>query len=961
MYCRNCGHKLEEGDKFCSSCGAKTGVENDANVSAEGAGAESIAAGAGQSQGESVLGDSKPLFEPFDFSKIDLALGIDDKQEQGEAEKKSSTVEEFDWNIHTFPGMEVEKTEDIDFNWSMPVEEPEPAPAPAPPAPPAPEPIPEPPAAKPEPAKPEQKIEPIGFTAMAQQRKEAEARAAQAKPATPKKKEEPAQQEPLSGLEERLFGELDSKTDTTRKQSEEMDKFFTFHKKNEEFQKLLDQEYEKIKSGNMLSDEMDTATVASEEKFATRKPEDPMEELFASSGVVKGYEPKPIETDVLERIEAAEAEKRAREESARLVEEEKARARKEAEEKARQEAEEKARQEAEEKARQEAEAAEEARIEAEQRARQEAEEKARQEAEAAEKARIEAAEKARQEAEAAEKAAREAEEAARLRLEADAKRVADARAAQEAAEREQARMAAREDAVATMRNMEAEEQRIKAETEAKLEEQAAKIQAEIARQEAEAAILQAEAAKKEAEEARAKALAEMQKAQQEKEAQEFIEEPPVKTKAVNKAEILAGMATATEMVERDRAFAAAEAAAKAKEKEEAESIELPDFLGHLDETEQKKAEEPAPSIDIFEELTTIEKEAEQPQEEKPQEEVLSLEDLLAEEEKGPEPIEIITADEPQAPVQEPEQIQEPEPEPVPLEPEEPEAPQQEEEPEQAEETAAEPEKKKRSASSDTAEQTPVKKEDEEEDEDDDEEEESGGKGRIVLKICLVILIILLALEVAGVVIKVAMPNSDAAKFIDSQLNKVIQMVTGDDVEYRVLAAEEDIRTEPVQDKTELIKAEMGKNKDGNIETVEYNADLKYDPQKDYENTDINLTQELADVTWYKDASDKQVYFDQAIVGAVIAYDSQRVNLVNYGDESVLNLVQKGTDLYKQLKDSAKKGGKESMKLLQIGEIRQAGSSYFVWVAEKIGGTKTKKIYQMTPEGEMMKLTASYEL
>lgn len=931
MYCRNCGHKLEEGDKFCSSCGAKTIVENDANVSSEGADAATTAAG--ESQGESVFDSSKSLFEPFDFSKIDLALGLEEKTEQEEAEKKTSTVEEFDWNIHTFPGMEVEKTEDIDFNWSMPVEEPEPVPVEKPAAP-APEPVAERPVATPEPAPPE-KVEPIGFAARPEQT-QPPAQTPKAKPAAPEKKAEPAQQEPLAGLEERLFGDLDSKTDEARKQSEEMDKFFTFHKKNEEFQKLLDQEYEKIKSGNMLSEEMDTATVASEEKFATRKPDDPMEALFASEGVVKGYEPKPIETDVLERIEAAEAEKRAKEESARLLEEEKAKARKEAEEKARKEAEEKARQEAEEKARREAEA--------------------RAEAEAA----------------AAEKAAKEAEEAARLRLEEDAKRAADAKAAQEAAEREQARMAARKDAMTAMKNMEAEEQRIKAETEAKLEEQAAKIQAEIARQEAEAAMLQAEAAKKEAEEARAKALAEMQKAEQEKQQGQVPEETPVKTKAVNKAEILAGMATATEMVERDRAFAAAEAAAKAKE--EPEPIELPDFLGHLDETEKESPKEELvqgeqeQSVDIFEELSAIEKDGNQSDdagEDQAAEDILSLEDLLAEEDKEPETLEITELDDPstqeeliQEPVQQ-EPVQE-NPASEPKEPETPEPVQPEEESEVSEEQSAKGRKQKGSVSSDTAEQMPVKKQEEEE-EDDDEEEETGGKGRIVLKICLVILIILLALEIAGVVIKVAVPNSEAAKFIDSQLNKVIQMVTGDDVEYRVLAAEEDIRTKPVQDKTELIEAEMGKNKDGNIARVEYNADLKFDPQKEYENTDINLTQELADVTWYKDASDKQVYYDQAIVGAIIAYDSQRMNLLNYGDKSVMNLVQKGTDLYKELKDSGKKSGNDSMKLLQIGEIRQAGPSYFVWVSEKIGGTQTKKIYEMTPEGEMMKLTASYEL
>lgn len=251
-------------------------------------------------------------------------------------------------------------------------------------------------------------------------------------------------------------------------------------------------------------------------------------------------------------------------------------------------------------------------------------------------------------------------------------------------------------------------------------------------------------------------------------------------------------------------------------------------------------------------------------------------------------------------------------------------------------------------------------------EDEDYEEESGGKGRIVLKICLVILIILLMMEIAGVVIKVAAPTSGAAKFIDTQLNNVIQMVTGDDsTEYSVLAATEDIRQEPIEDKTALIKAEMGKNKDGNIQSIEYNADLKFDPDKTYENTDLNLTQNLADVTWYKDANNKQVYYDQAIVGAMIAYDSQKVNLINHSDRSVLSLMKTGTDLYKEVESLGGQGATETFKSLQIGEIRQAGSLYYIWVAEKventqIGNSDKKKIYEMEPDGETMKIVASYE-
>ena len=65
-------------------------------------------------------------------------------------------------------------------------------------------------------------------------------------------------------------------------------------------------------------------------------------------------------------------------------------------------------------------------------------------------------------------------------------------------------------------------------------------------------------------------------------------------------------------------------------------------------------------------------------------------------------------------------------------------------------------------------------------EDHDEDEEEGGKGRIVLKIILALLIIILVIEVAGMAIRFLAPQSKAAEFIDTQLNKVIQLITGDE-------------------------------------------------------------------------------------------------------------------------------------------------------------------------------------
>ena len=59
-------------------------------------------------------------------------------------------------------------------------------------------------------------------------------------------------------------------------------------------------------------------------------------------------------------------------------------------------------------------------------------------------------------------------------------------------------------------------------------------------------------------------------------------------------------------------------------------------------------------------------------------------------------------------------------------------------------------------------------------------------------------------------IKFLAPQSKAAEFIDSQLNKVIQLIAGEDTEYSVIAAQ--VRTEPMEDKTDLINAQKGKNK-----------------------------------------------------------------------------------------------------------------------------------------------------
>ncbi len=669
MFCRNCGQKLADGDKFCSSCGTKTQVEDNAAAAVESVSPE-------------VKTEDKPLFEPFDFKAFgfdfsDLGLGTGTKKEETAAESKPTPpTEKFDWNTGAFPNANTAtKTEDVNFNWSLSPETPEPA------------------------------AEPEIFTAP--------------EPVWGGADDTAAQEETVSDLEAELFGDIESKADETRKQSEEIDKFFTFHKKNEEFQKILDREYEKVKTGNIITEEMNAADAASEEKFTARQPEDPMEEMFAEAGVIKGYEPKPVETDVLERIEAAEAEKRIKEEAERIAE-----------------------------------------------------------AKRAEMAAAEAQAEAPAE-EPAEETAVEAEPVA-----------ADETAAE--AETEEVEEITAEDVT---------------ETEAADETPAVEeIEAETVETEAVEAEEPAEEAP--AEELNLESVA----------ADETEEVEPVKTRQVDKAAILAEMALASEMVERDKAMAAAQGAAAAEAVVEDIKFDLPDFLGHQEaETAEEPVEEPVAVAEItFDEPVVEPVAVEEPVIDIPVEPIsfdAPVVETIMTEEPAEEPAADDTADIAFDIFEQLEGMTAPEEEEtvtahtvVLTEDSVAEILKTVEEDTTKDDTMvftahalgallAEAEQNDPDASEvvvSLEELTALEQQAAEgtlppvgavaEEAEDDEEEIQGGKGRTFLKICLVILVILLAIEIAGVAIRILAPTSGAADFIDTQLNKVFQLISDEDAD-----------------------------------------------------------------------------------------------------------------------------------------------------------------------------------
>ena len=224
MYCKKCGKKLEEGDRFCSNCGAPVPVQTPV----------------------------PDFMESFDVGR----------KEERESQRKPFHMDEMKWDLDGFPAEESPATDDIDFNWSSVLEErdnhiyrgyEE----------------------KPLPKedygifdKPEDSAQEkggsfdwnLGATMRIERpsdvvrREREEALKAEEKPEKAEEVKDETSAEAVSEPEIKDVQEEDTVPEIEELVSEQasdsshkIDKFYTFNKKNEEFQALLDQEYERLR------------------------------------------------------------------------------------------------------------------------------------------------------------------------------------------------------------------------------------------------------------------------------------------------------------------------------------------------------------------------------------------------------------------------------------------------------------------------------------------------------------------------------------------------------------------------------------------------------------------------------------------------------------------------------------------------------------------------------------------
>ena len=274
MYCKKCGKRLADGDKFCGNCGTK-----------------------------------------IDASEINIGFA-----EEEPKPKKNFDFGAFNWDLDGYPDEDKAKTEDVDFNWNTVLEE-----------------------------KKRKDIEEKSFTETIMTENElfdriqSEDNAKDASEISfnwelgsttrvekadrfesiiPKVEEKAELEIPvevseeheevkdLVDIDEALAAGLAAASSPRRS----IDKFYTFNQKNEEFQALLDQEYERLRNRIREDNEAEAIIANKEEKLeqaratwskeALEAPVDEAEETVEVAEETKA----PVEAAVEAEVEMAEAE-----------------------------------------------------------------------------------------------------------------------------------------------------------------------------------------------------------------------------------------------------------------------------------------------------------------------------------------------------------------------------------------------------------------------------------------------------------------------------------------------------------------------------------------------------------------------------------------------------------------------------------------------------------------------------
>lgn len=270
-----------------------------------------------------------------------------------------------------------------------------------------------------------------------------------------------------------------------------------------------------------------------------------------------------------------------------------------------------------------------------------------------------------------------------------------------------------------------------------------------------------------------------------------------------------------------------------------------------------------------------------------------------------------------------------------------------------------------------------------------EEEKKMNKGKIALGVIAVILVI----EITSLGIQYFFPKSGAAQSVSQIQTKIVAVfqgavdgVTGifeteeksnspkseqeansngeidSSIEKNASTEEQPVAPDPVpmSDKSALIASQIDLNK--NIQIISKADALQWEETHNYGIDDLNKSNPIENNIWYITEAGEPIYYDQAIVGTLISFDSLWIDYINNGDKSVLDLLKSNSKAYNKVASFSKVGKiSEVFKSLSIGEIRQGSVGFYVFTEEQIQVTENGKtrvdsydwVYYLEPvDGEM---------
>lgn len=120
----------------------------------------------------------------------------------------------------------------------------------------------------------------------------------------------------------------------------------------------------------------------------------------------------------------------------------------------------------------------------------------------------------------------------------------------------------------------------------------------------------------------------------------------------------------------------------------------------------------------------------------------------------------------------------------------------------------------------------------------------------------------------------------------------------------------------------------------NINLIKDSSDLKYNPSTQYKIQDIKQSVPL-DENGYKEIEGQKIYYEEAIIRALVQFNSKWIDYVNNNDQAVISLTKKESKAYKNVVNFSRDNKLQEFLLFEIGEIRKGEEGYYVWTHEKI--------------------------